>query len=233
MRRDQVLQTAIRKNLQRGEVSASAFSAVHQCISAVNITEWTDEQKKEKLIRNLQSFWRGKSEFVDGCKREHIQKIIKTAFGINSDTAGSLGQDIRSFTFKELYLYYCYIERIAKSDVYFSDTIRKWYGEKRKKSVAQKQEEEQLQKKRREEAERKKVEEMSKEQKWAYEICEKQKDMDYFRELDSSEPYSQKEKVIIAGILKEYWKKTGKWEGGKVSKKQEKKISKVKEILAQ
>ena len=41
------------------------------------------------------------------------------------------------------------------------------------------------------------------------------------------------DRILVATILKEYWKSEKKWEGDKVSKKQIMKIKKIKEILKQ
>ncbi len=234
MRKEQILQTVIYKNLkmeQIGENCASAFSVVHQCISSVAITELTDQEKKEKLISNLQSFWRGKSPSVNGCKREQIQKITALVFGIRSEKSNSLHKEISLYTFQELYLYYCYVERLAKGDEYFAKVLRNRYIEKQNKLAEQKMLKEQVAKKEQEEAERRKVEDMSKEEKWRYDIFEKQQDINYFQMLVDGKECNTEDSVEIARLLMEYWKKIGKWEGSKVSKKQILKIDKVKEFL--
>lgn len=174
----------------------------------------------------MQSFWRGKSQSIAGCKREHIQKIVKIAFGIREEKNRNLGMEINSYTFQELYLYYCYIERIAKVDTCFSKILMESCQRKNKTAI-QKIEERQVQKENLE----KEINEMSKEEKWRYEIFDRQQDILYYQNLADSDTYSTEDKIIIAELLKEYWISSRKWEGDRVSKKQVIKISKIKEIL--
>lgn len=234
MRKDKIIQTVISKNLkmeQIGEQCKSAFAVVHQCLSAVAITELSEDEKKKKLINNLQSFWRGKSFYVDGCKREQIQKIAALVFGIRSEQGSSLLKEISLFTFQELYLYYCYVERLAKADEYLSQSMRNYYKEKQRKSTEQKAMKEQAAKEEREREEQTKVEKMDKEEKWRYDIFEKQQDIEYFQKLTAGGEFNDQDSVAVAQLLREYWAMHGKWEGSKVSKKQVVKIDKVKEIL--
>ena len=236
VQKDQILQMAIRRNLRQNiieENGASAFSVIHQCMEAVNTTELTEDRKREKLIYNLQNYLHGKSEFVEGCRRSHIQEIIKLVFGMKEKKDSCLHKELSPYSFQELYLYYCYVEQIAKSSSFFIDLLKKRYMAQQGRkaiqgiTVAQKEQEE------KKEAQKKKFEEMSQEQKWGYEICEMQKDMQYFRELLNSVKYSNEDRKIIANILKAYWKDIGKWEGNGVSKKQVEKICKIKEILGE
>ncbi|MCI9368954.1 MAG: hypothetical protein HFH65_01275 [Lachnospiraceae bacterium] len=215
-----------------GDNCLSAFSVVHQCISSVSITELTEEEKKEKLINNLQNFWRGNSPKIAGCKREYIQKIIKLVFGIKAKEEHCMDKDIALFTFKELYLYYCYIEQIAKIDRPFSKLLLISYNAKSKKAIEQRHSKEQRKKEEQEAAEREKLEKMGKEQRWRYEIIEKRGDMRYFQEVVDGK-ICDEDKLLIARILKEYWETERKWEGDKVSKKQLMKIKQVKEVLGE
>lgn len=233
MQRNQILQAAVRRNLNMEQIGGnckSAFSLVHQCMASICTMNSTEEEKKEKLIRSLQSFWRGKSQRIEGCKREHIQKIVKSAFGIGSERSDCLKTEINIYTFQELYLYYCYIERMAQADTYFSEIIKKSCNSNRNnKTAIQKIEERQ----RAEENQEKKINEMSKEEKWRHDIFDKQQDMDmqYYQSFIESDTYGSEDKMIIAGLLKEYWTRIGKWKGNKVSKKQIIKISEVNKIL--
>lgn len=231
MQRNQILQAAVRKNLNMEQIGGnckSAFSLIHQCMASICTMNLTEEEKKEKLIRSLQSFWRGRSQRIEGCKREHIQKIVKTAFGIGSERNDCLWKEINIYTFQELYLYYCYIERMAQADTYFSKIIKEGCNSNRNnKTAIQKVEERQ----REEENQEKKINGMSKEEKWRYDIFDKQQDMQYYQNFIESDTYSPEDKMIIAGLLKEYWIGIGKWEDKKVSKKQIIKISEVNKIL--
>lgn len=234
MRSDIILQTVINKDLkteQIGENCKSSFAVVHQCIRAVAVTELAEDEKKKKLINNLQSFWRGRSEYVDGCKREQVRKIAALAFGIRSERSSSFHKEISQYTFQELYLYYCYVERFANGDEYLSQFLRNQYKGKQSKLAKQKAVEEYEAKKELEEKELRKVAEMGKEEKWRYDIFEKQQDIEYFQRLASGEEFDDRDSADIARLLKEYWKMQGKWEGNKVSKKQILKIDKVKVIL--
>lgn len=50
MQRNQILQAAIRKNLDMGQIGencASAFSLIHQCIASINTMDLTEEEKKK------------------------------------------------------------------------------------------------------------------------------------------------------------------------------------------
>lgn len=233
MQKNKILQDAVSKHLRLediGDNCKSAFAAVHQCISAVDVSGLTEGEKRELLISSLQKFWHGRSPYVAGCKREQIQKIVKLAFGIGSDRANTLNKEIRSYSFQELYLYYCYIERIAKGDIYFSKLLWENNKIKQEKEKAQKRAEREQKEKEQKEAENRRIGEMSQKERWQHEIFEKQQDMNYFQRLDDVE-FSQEDKIIIAGLLKDYWEKTGKWEGNKVSKKQVVKITRVQEIL--
>lgn len=233
MRNDQILQIAISKNLRKeqiGENCKSALSVVHQCIRAVNITEQTEEEKKERLLHHLRGFWHG-TDKIDGCKREQIQRITTFAFGIKNERERCLSAEIRSLTFQELYLYYCYLERIANGDPYFSQFLWENYKEKQSKSIVRKRLEEQQKQKLQEEEEQRKLEEMGEEERWWYEISQKQQDIFYFQKLVSEEKYKGEERITVARLLKKYWQEVGKWEGNKVSKKQMEKIGKIKEIL--
>lgn len=234
MRKDRIIQTVINRNLkmeQIGENCASAFAIVHQCVSAVAISEMSEDEKKRKLISNLQSFWRGKSAFVDGCKREQVQKIAAFAFGIRSEHTSDFHKEISMYTFQELYLYYCYVERLAKGDGHLSQFLRDHYKERQSRLAEQKAMKEQAARKVREEEEQKRIEEMGKEEKWRYDIFEKKLDIDYFQRLVFGGELKEQDSIEIARLLKEYWIMQEKWEGNKVSKKQMIKISKIKEIL--
>lgn len=223
------MQTAVGKNLnmeQIGENCKSAFTVIHQCLASIRTMNLTEEEKKKKLISSMQSFWRGKSQYISGCKREHIQKIVKTSFGIGSEKSECLRQEIKVYTFQELYLYYCYIERMAQADTYFTKIIKECCNRGNKIAI-QKIEERQREKEKQE----RKINEMSKEEKWRYDIFVKQQDVPYYQNLIGSDTYSVEDKNVIARLLKEYWIDSGKWEDKKVSKKQLIKISKVKEIL--
>lgn len=229
MQRNQILQAAVGRNLNMEQIGGnckSAFSLIHQCIASIGTMNLTEEEKKKKLISSMQSFWRGKSQDIAGCKREHIQKIVKIAFGIGNVKSDCLWKEINIYTFQELYLYYCYIERIAQADTYFSKKIKESCN-RRNKTAIQKIEERQRQKEKQE----KKIKEMSKEEKWRYDIFDKQQDVPYYQNLIDSDTYSSDEKIIIAKLLREYWINSEKWEDKKVSKKQLLKISKVKGIL--
>lgn len=190
-----------------------------------------EEAKKEKLIKNLQNYWRGRSKFVEGCKRENVQKIADRVFGIRTQTDHQLNKEISSLTFQELYLYYCYIERIVKCDTYLSKLLLDRYKMKRKKAMERKREAQELEKKMKQEEQQKMLDEMGKEQRWEYDIFEKHMDMEYYFQLEKGQITVQEDKILIAGLLREYWKKIGKWEGNKVLKKQAAKISTIKEIL--
>jgi len=235
MQKDKILQDAVSRHLRLEDIGnncKSSFSIVHQCISAVDISGLAEDKKKEVLINNLQKFWHGESTYVAGCKRMQIQKIVQLVFGIGSDKKKDLHKEIRPYSFHDLYLYYCYIERIANGDLYFSELL--WdKNEKEQEKVKSRKRTEQEQKEReKKEAKNRKIEEMSREERWKYEIYEEQQDMNYFQKLEDVE-LSSEDKIMIAGFLKGYWKTVGKWEGNKVSKKQSLKIAKVKEILGE
>jgi len=234
MRKDHILQTVISKSIktqQIGENCSSAFAVVHQCIGAAADTKLAENEKKERLLTDLQSFWRGRSPFVNGCKREQVQKIVALVFGIRSERDRSLHREISQYTLQELYLYYCYVERLAKVDDYFFQLLRNRYGEKQRKLTEQRAAIEQAAKKEQEEEEQQRIAKMDKEEKWRYDIFTKQQDIDYFQKLTSEGEYSPEERVKIASLLEEYWKSIDKWEGKKISKKQILKVERVKEIL--
>lgn len=231
MQKSQILQEAIRRNLnmkQIGEDCASAFALVHQCIGSICTMDLTEEEKKEKLIRSMQSFWRGKGRYIAGCKREYVQNIVAGAFGIRSEKNVHLGAQIQAYTFQELYLYYCYIERIAKVDTYFAKVLIN--SSKTKNHMGVRKIEERQEQKKREEKER---DELSKEKRWEKDIAGGQQDMLYYQDLMGGEIYDAEEEGIIAELLKKYWVAAKKWEGDKVSKKQVIKIENVKKILLQ
>lgn len=235
MQKERILQLAIKKNVRMEDIgnnSLSAFALVHQCISSIDSTNLTEKEKKEKLITNLQSFWRGNSPRIAGSKREYVQKITRLVFGINGKEKCHMDNQIVLFTFKELYLYYCYIERLVKIDKSFSKLLLESYQEKNKKANEQKHFEEQRKKKEEQEAEKEKLGKMGKEQRWKYEIIEKQEDIRYFQEIVDGRICGE-DRILVATILKEYWKSEKKWEGDKVSKKQIMKIKQIKEILGE
>lgn len=229
MQKGQILQAAIRRNLnmnQIGENCASAFALVHQCIGSIQTMDLTEEEKKEKLIGSMQSFWRGKSRYIAGGKREYVQKIVAGAFGIRSEKNTRLGAQIQAYTFQDLYLYYCYIERIAKADTYFAKILIQ--SSKTNNHLAVRKIEEKQEQKKREDRE---GDELSREEKWEKDISERQQDMLYYQDLIDGEIYDAEEESVIAGLLKKYWIAAKKWEGDKVSRKQAIKISKIKEIV--
>lgn len=234
MKKDQILQVAIKKNLKQeqiGENCTSALSLVNQCLRAIDITELMEEEKKEKLIKMMQSFWNGQSKYIAGCKRIQIQNIAKFVFGIQKREDKLLDMDLRDFDFKDLYLYYCYVEQMIKENGYFSNLIKENYKktiEEQREMKKQRRIEEQKKQEQQKKAEEEKIGKMSKEERWRYEIFEQKKDINYFEQLDKS---NEEDKIIIAVLLKEYWRREGKWGNNKVSKKQVVKISKIKEIL--
>ncbi len=232
VKKSQILYTVISTNLKReqvGDKCDSAFSMVHQCMKLISAENLSEQKKKEKLTASLQSFWRNRSKRIDGCKREQLQAIAELVFGIN-ERCGYLRNEIRSYKFEELYLYYCYVERMAKGDAYIAECTGRLQKNLEDREKARKQKRE-MEKQKRQEEEENRIGEMSKEEKWQYEIHEKKKDMEFFRELDNKGSFDTEERREIARLLMEYWKKIGKWEGGKVSKKQAVKIDKVKAVL--
>lgn len=236
MQKEHILLIAINKNLnmeQIGGNSATAFKVIHDCIDMVYITEITETAKKQKLISCLQSFWRGKSEYISGCKREQIRKIVKLAFGIGNESNQNLCKEINNFTFQELYLYYYYIEQIVRGDKGLYEIILKNYKEKQKineEKRKEKREEEQKEKEKVKQEEQEKLERMDKEERWKYEIYNMGKDKDYFQKLCNN--MSDDTDIIkIAGILKQYWKDNKMWEGNKINKKQTERIKRIKNIV--
>lgn len=215
MRNDQILQIAISKRISQdiiGEDCKSAFSVVHQCICSVDNLRMTEKEKKQELIKRFQNFWCGSSKYIADCKREQIRNIVKHAFGIGSMQNNALSTNISSFSFRELFLYYCYVERIAQSDREFSQFLWKDYDKKLSKAFLQKRAEEQKIKEDKENAELIMLKGMSNTERCRYEIFEKQQDVEYFQKLNSDKILNEDEKTMIAGILKEYWIKAGKWE---------------------
>ena len=232
MNKDRILQTVISVNLKKeqiGEQCSSAFAEVHQCISTA-AAELSENEKKKRLVSILQSFWRGKSKYIDGCKREHLQKIAELAFGIRSEQSCYLRKEISQYTFQELYLYYCYVERMAKGDLYLIQYLQRCKKEKQRKLAAQKEKAEQEKQKAQEEEQRR-INEMSGIDRWKYDIFEKQQDMDYFKALNDEKKFSKEDRTAVARLLMEYWKMTKKWAGDKVSKKQMIKIAEIQSIL--
>lgn len=238
MRKDQVLQIAVKKNIRKkqiGEECDTSLSIVEQCIREIAIEELSEKEKKEKLIKLMQSFLKGKSRYIAGCKREQMCAIAKYIFGIGNATSKIIDRELSNFDFKELYLYYCYVERIIKGGNYFSDILLEDYNksvENQRKRAELKKAEEQRKKEEQEKEEMKRIENMDEKERWKLDIFNKEMDMVYFYNLEKNK-YDEKNKLEIAKLLKEYWSQKGKWEQNKVSKKQIKKISKVKEILGE
>lgn len=138
MQKEEILQTAVSMRLNKdrlGKEGLGALQVLHKCIKGVDLTEPAEERKKEKLISNLQSFWRGNSKRIDGYKRNEVQRAVKLVFGIGSEKAGNLNSVIRSFTFQELYLYYSYIEQIARSDIRLSELLYERTMQKQKRNT--------------------------------------------------------------------------------------------------
>lgn len=234
MKKEQILQIAVSKGLtkeQFGEEYKSAFGVVHGCMHSLNMMNLPEKDKKEKLIKNLQSYWRKGSKTVEGCKREVVQTIGSYVFGIRNETDSRLSSDISSLPFQDLYLYYCYIERLVTCNPYVSNLLFQHYKEKRIKVIEQNRKREELKKKLQQEEQQRELDEKSEEQKWENDIFEKHLDMGYYFQLVNGGIEAEDDKVMIAGLLKEYWKKIGKWEGKKVSEKQAKKIRMVNNIL--
>ncbi|MCI8746372.1 MAG: hypothetical protein HFH67_00680 [Lachnospiraceae bacterium] len=236
MQKEKILFTAISKNLsikQIGENSSTSFKVVHECIDMIYITKIDEETKKKKLISCLQSFWRGKSKYVSGCKREQIRKIAKLVFGIENENWQSLCQEINNFTFQELYLYYYYIEQIARGDKKLYEIILKNYKEKQKineEKRKEKREEKQKEKEKLEQEKQEKLEKMSKEARWEHEICKMGQDKNYFQRLCNNE-FDDTDIIKVAKVLKQYWKDNKMWEGNKVNKKQTERIKRIKDIV--
>lgn len=232
MEKDRILQTAIRVNVTReqvGERCDSAFAQVHKCIRTA-AAESSEIKKKQRLVVILQSFFRGKGKYVDGCKREQLQTIVRLAFGINSGQSSYLRQEIRAYTFQELYWYYCYIERMAKGDAYLIDYLQELETEKRALLAAQKEKKEQ-EKRRELEEKQEEIEKMQGIERWTYDINERKLDIPYYQELDDETKCNAEKRIAVAQLLKEFWIKEKKWAGDKVFKKQAVRIAKVQEIL--
>lgn len=135
MKKELILQTVISINLKKEQVGRdcdAALGAVHKCVCTA-AAEPSESAKKEKLIRILQGFWRGRSQYIDGCKREQLQTIAARAFGIRSAQSSCLREEIRQYTFQELYMYYCYAERMAKVD---ADLIQYLQGRAEKNRIS-------------------------------------------------------------------------------------------------
>lgn len=232
MRKDQILQAVISleiKTKQDGGPRDSAYGAVRKCINAVAAAELSESEKKKKLIGILQSFWRGRSKKIDGSKRAEIQTIAEQVFGIR-DERSFMRKEIRQYTFQEIYLYYCYVERMVKGRLCFAEYLQTYKEEKQQKLVLQKKKAEQ-EKKKALEAEQRKIDELCGADRWRYDIFEKHQDMDYFKELNHEEKFNAEDRIVAARLLMEYWKSTKKWAGDKVSKKQLVKIACIQEIL--
>ena len=72
---------------------------------------------------------------------------------------------------------------------------------------------------------------MSTKERWEHEIFVKQQDIEYFQKITNDNTFSEEEKRMIADILMKYWIQTGKWDGGKINKKQVNRIQQTKNIL--
>lgn len=236
MRREQILFTAINKDLDMekiGKDSSTAFKIIHDCVDMVYIAEISEKEKKKKLIKYLQNFCRGRSEHVSGCKREQVKEIIKQVFGIVNKDGQNLCNEINNFTFQELYLYYYYIEQITRSDKKLYEFILKNYKEKQeinKEKRKNKWEEKQKEQEKLKQEEQEKLEKMDKEERWKKEIGEMGQDKDYFQRLCNN-GFDDADIVKVATMLQEYWEKNKMWEGNKVNKKQTERIKKIKSIL--
>lgn len=243
IKRNVILQTAVKKNVRPeriGEKCYASFSLVDQCIRAISLSDLTEEEKIEKLIQDLQSFWNGTSHSIVGCQRVQLQNIASLVFGIRSKKDNRLSTELRDFKFNELYLYYSYIERLVKKD---NNYVFELLNENYEKAMKKKKELAELQKTAAKIAEQKKLEEqkkaeeekrakMKKEDRWKLEICEENKDISYFQQLEKS-IYDKQDTIIIAGILKDYWIQKNKWEKDKINQKQKTRILKIKEILGE
>lgn len=232
MQKDQILRLAISKNLSQKMIEdKTSFAVVRQSICSVDNMKMSEEEKKEELVKRFQNFWRGNSRLIANCKREHVRNIVKYAFGIRSAENSDLSEELKSLNFQELFLYYCYIQRIAVVDEVFSKVLWDENSKKSSESFARRREAEQKEKEQKENEDKKILEAMTKEKRWEYEIVEKHMDMEYFQKLNKEDVFSDEDQVVIAEILRNYWIATQKWEGGKINKKQINRIKKIKEIL--
>lgn len=120
-RKEKIVPAAIRKvedKKNKEELAAippSAREAVGNCFRSIQRMNLTEEEKKEKLLHVLHSFWRGSGKPVGGCKREDVQHIARVVFGIYNVKGSYLDREISSYTFQELYLYYCCVDRAVES----------------------------------------------------------------------------------------------------------------------
>lgn len=156
MRKDQILKTAISRSLQKGQIDqdcATAFSVMRQCFKAIAVAELSESEKRDRLIMNLQSFLRGKSAFIDGYKREYVNKITRLAFGLKSESDSMLYEEIQAYTFWELYMYYSYFERMVEGDEYISQMIWNRHKAEQSKAAEERRAQKQAEKKIQEEGE--------------------------------------------------------------------------------
>lgn len=202
------------------EVKPTVFGIVKNLINSVLIREEDEKKRKEEIERVLQNVYRVKDKFIGGCKSLEIQHVVGQVFGIEKET-DSMKPHLKQLPPNEIYRYYCYMERLAKSPYDIKGMVVSESG-KRKANQA-KREEERIRKQHEQ-----RMSSMTREELLEYEIF-KGKDMEYFQKLGECE----EEKELIASILKKYWISNSKWEGDKISKKQLPKIEIIKEILGE
>lgn len=197
----------------------STFGFFHSCIKDIIRTENEESRQKEKLLQFLQELWNIDEMYLTGCKVEEIQRVAELIFGTGIKGGMITKVSIKNFKFDELYLYYCYMERMTKSH----DTFRIRLLQEERERISKKQKIKEENRQREEEA---KISKMTRKELLQYEISNGD-DMKLYQDLADAGD----EKTLIAGLLKEYWIQQGKWEGSKVSKKQKIKIENIKAIL--
>ncbi len=214
-----------------------AFKLIENSIASIDALDLTEEEKKKKLVSILNGMKNTTLRRLNGLKSEHIKKIIDEIFQIRADTI--MNPSISNLNLQDILYYVSVTDRLAVTGANLKDDILE-KKEREKKAEEERIKKLEVEKKKIEEEKHKKelalLEKLSEGEELIYKLKKLESEDGEYDKFCNTEIYpnidkfDEKEKIIIAKGLKEYWIRNDKWEG-KQSKKQEKKIKKIQGIL--
>ncbi len=205
------------------DVSSTSFSVVKNILKSLKYNEGNFIAELDKTLCTISKI---NDKNIEGVKLDDIRKIINTVFMLNET---SISPAFVGMTPSEVYLYFCYVERIVKSkaDMRFVDEEEKNERERKfdKERKLKQEKDNQL---------KNQLENMSELDRFIFQIKNKQNNPEQIisEAIAKITSYPHKEQVMLATVIKDFYIDTKKWEG-KLSKKLKEKVAKIKAILCE
>lgn len=200
------------------ELPISALTSIGSIIEGIYRTSLRETEKRAAISRSLTDIYDSKRTTIGGNQQPHLRQVIDAVYAVRDGTISN--PDLEGLNCGEIYLYHKYFERMHSASINMKAAILE-------REIQRKHEEEFQAMAAHEEM----LTRMSPIEKLVYEI-ENTTDENRVVSIFQSElnQYEGDDQRLIAGAIRAYWQRNGKWEG-KLSDKQKKKVDVVRRML--